>query len=448
MSILKLLFALNPKNLKLVKAAEMTPKMAQEIDSFLGKMGAVVNIGKYELTPSQAKYWRAQRKELTKYENKLKELQERNKLSKKKEGIETLPEADIIDFPVKPKPPEGEPFKDGGPVDKKDEDTVPLDPNEFDEMFRKMFSEWEWEKKKDSWKDKDYADGGRVEMVAGGITKIKKLADLAKKTKSKLGEAPKTDLKKVRARAASDKKSTEELAKSEQIPVRDDTGGVSRRDFLKGTGAVGVMAATGTGIKAARKAKKVKEGRDMQIILRKDYDEGDYAGITASITPSTRKGFEFLEEMVKQGKIRRPGSTKGGMFDTYYVDIDDFTTKGNDITVFKDLKNRDLKAEVLQREVGLDPARDIAEDFIEAVDLRSKKSVLTDDYRNYGVSSGQFEDDATEFFADIMQPKSMKQQLQDRLKKIELQNRIDAINKKYRTEKADGGVATLFEERG
>ena len=51
-------------------------------------------------------------------------------------------------------------FKDGGPVDKKDEDTVPLDPNEFDEMFRKMFSEWEWEKKKDSWKDKDYADGG------------------------------------------------------------------------------------------------------------------------------------------------------------------------------------------------------------------------------------------------------------------------------------------------
>jgi len=166
MSILKLLFALNPKNLKLVKAADMTPGMAREIDSFLGKMGAVVNIGKYNLTPSQAKYWRAQRKELTKYENKLKELQERNKLSKKKEGIETLPEADVIDFPVKPKPPEGEPF----------------------------------------------AIGGRV----------KKLAELAKKTKSKLGEAPKTDLKKVRARVAADKKSTEELAKSEQIPVKDD----------------------------------------------------------------------------------------------------------------------------------------------------------------------------------------------------------------------------------
>ena len=165
MSILKLLFALNPKNLKLVKAAEMTPGMAKEIDSFLGKMGAVVNIGKYELTPSQAKYWRAQRKELTKYENKLKEMQERNKLSKKKEGIETLPEADVIDFPVKPKPPEGEPF----------------------------------------------ADGGRVEMMTGGITKIKKLLDLAKKTKSKLGEASKTDLKKVRAKAASDKKSTEDL---------------------------------------------------------------------------------------------------------------------------------------------------------------------------------------------------------------------------------------------
>jgi len=51
-------------------------------------------------------------------------------------------------------------FKDGGPVDKKDEDTVPLKPDEFDEIFRKMFSEYEWEKKKDSWKDKDYADGG------------------------------------------------------------------------------------------------------------------------------------------------------------------------------------------------------------------------------------------------------------------------------------------------
>jgi len=234
MSILKLLFALNPKNLKLVKAAEMTPKMAQEIDSFLGKMGAVVNIGKYNLTPSQAKYWRAQRKELTKYENKLNEMRSRNKL-KKKEGIATLPEADVIDFPVKPKPPEGEPFKDGGPVDKKDEDTVPLDPNEFDEMFRKMFSEWEWEKKKDSWKDKDYADGGRVEMMAGGITKIKKLLDLAKKTKSKLGEASKTDLKKVRAKAASDKKSTEELAKSEQIPVRDDTVKVKGEVMEDGT---------------------------------------------------------------------------------------------------------------------------------------------------------------------------------------------------------------------
>jgi hypothetical protein len=115
MSILKLLFALNPKNLKLVKAADMTPGMAKEIDSFLGKMGAIVNIGKYNLTPSQAKYWRAQRNELTKYENKLNEMRSRNKL-KKKEGIKTLPEADIIDFPVKPKPPEGEPFADGGRV--------------------------------------------------------------------------------------------------------------------------------------------------------------------------------------------------------------------------------------------------------------------------------------------------------------------------------------------
>jgi len=115
MSILKLLFALNPKNLKLMKAEKMTPDMANEIDSFLGKIGAVVNIGKYKLTPKQAKFWVDQRKELTRYENKLKELQDKNKL-KKREGIKTLPEADVIDFPVKPKPPEGEPFAIGGRV--------------------------------------------------------------------------------------------------------------------------------------------------------------------------------------------------------------------------------------------------------------------------------------------------------------------------------------------
>jgi hypothetical protein len=160
MSILKLLFALNPKNLKLVKAAEMTPGMAQEIDSFLGKMGAVVNIGKYELTPSQAKYWRAQRKELTKYENKLNEMRSRNKL-KKKEGIETLPEAEVIDFPVKPKPPEGEPFKDGGKVKKKKPVIDPKDKGPFDDIFKKMFSEYEWEKKKKSYKD-GFKDGGKI----------------------------------------------------------------------------------------------------------------------------------------------------------------------------------------------------------------------------------------------------------------------------------------------
>lgn len=81
----------------------------------------------------------------------------------------------------------------------------------------------------------DFADGGRVEMMAGGITKIKKLLDLAKKTKSKLGEASKTDLKKVRAKAASDKKSTEDLAKSEQIPVRDDTVKVKGETLDDGT---------------------------------------------------------------------------------------------------------------------------------------------------------------------------------------------------------------------
>ena len=180
MSILKLLFALNPKNLRLVKAAEMTPKMAQEIDSFLGKMGAVVGVGKYDLTPKQAKYWIAQRKELTKFENKLNEMRSRNKL-KKKEGIETLPEADIIEFPGKWNPPEGEPF------------------------------------------------------AAGGLAKLKKLYDLAKKTKSKLGKAPKTDVSKVRSKVESDKKTIQELADKDQIPVRNDTVKVKGETLDDGT---------------------------------------------------------------------------------------------------------------------------------------------------------------------------------------------------------------------
>ena len=128
-------------------------------------------------------------------------------------------------------------FAKGGVVGGKKDEEEEIeddDPGMFDDLFDRMFGEYELEKLKKSGR-KPNADGGRVGMMAGGITKIKKLLDLAKKTKSKLGEASKTDLKKVRARAAADKKSTEDLAKSEQIPVRDDTVKVKGETLDDGT---------------------------------------------------------------------------------------------------------------------------------------------------------------------------------------------------------------------
>lgn len=81
----------------------------------------------------------------------------------------------------------------------------------------------------------DFADGGRVGFMAGGISKIKKLLDLAKKTKSKLGKAPKTDVSKVKSKVESDKKSIQELADDDQIPVRDDTVKVKGETLDDGT---------------------------------------------------------------------------------------------------------------------------------------------------------------------------------------------------------------------
>lgn len=100
-----------------------------------------------------------------------------------------------------------------------------------------------------------FADGGRVH-AAGGLMKgmidwlvknrnfAKELLDRVSKQKNgeklikelyeaetkktgaspvTMGEAPKTDLKKVRGKAATDKKITEELAEEGQVPVKDET---------------------------------------------------------------------------------------------------------------------------------------------------------------------------------------------------------------------------------
>ena len=54
------------------------------------------------------------------------------------------------------------------------------------------------------------------------VGKIKKGADLIKKLVKK-GEAPKTDIDKVKAKVEADKKNIQELAEDNQIPVKDET---------------------------------------------------------------------------------------------------------------------------------------------------------------------------------------------------------------------------------
>jgi len=248
------------------------------------------------------------------------------------------------------------------------------DPGMFDDMFDKMFGEYEYDM---------YKKSGRKPMASGGLAKLLQM---------------------------------------------------TRRGFLKVAGATGIAAATGGKL---RKAKKVKEGRDMQIVLTKNFDDGDYVGISAAITPRTKEATEFLEKMVKQKKVERPG------VGTYYVDLDDFTDLGaGDVRVFKDIKDKDFKVSIVKRS-------DMNADEIEPIDdLRGVDSPLTDENRNYGASSGQFEDDAAEYFADTMQPKSIRQKIEERLKKVEIEKRMNAINKRYKQNKADGGLATLFAERG
>ena len=97
MSIIKALFKL-PKDLKLIKAGEMTPGMASEIDSFLGKVGAAVKLGGYELSPAQSQYWIKQYKELNKFQDRINTIKSENKAA-----VEALkkdkPSAEIIEFP-------------------------------------------------------------------------------------------------------------------------------------------------------------------------------------------------------------------------------------------------------------------------------------------------------------------------------------------------------------
>ena len=314
-------------------------------------------------------------------------------------------------------------FKDGGPVDKKDEDTVPLDPNEFDEMFRKMFSEWEWEKKKDSWKDKDYADGGRVEMKVGGITKIKKLADLAKKTKSKLGEAPKTDLKKVRARAASDKKSTEDLAKSEQIPVRDDTVKV--------------------------KGEVMEDGTPDYEYYRELLDNDEYDVVKGDETVEQLEAMlkeqdDYMKYMYGQYKAGKLGSKIGDdvktISDTEIAKAYKQAREGNDLDLNDDKYDAQIISDYLSNNLYKTEFSDLPQDA--QLDIYDKSLMwLMDDKMEKAMRAA----------------KPMKGPIDTRTGKNIITGEkvmdVDYIPgesplTKKRTLNADGGLATLFEERG
>ena len=154
MSLFKLLFKFNPSKLKVIPAEQMSAKQQVEITNFLGDVVNRMLKGDFDTTPSQLKYLKDQGDEIARREKMIAE--------RGSKGVGSLkPSAEVIDFPVTPKPPEGEPFKDGGKVKKKKPVIDPKDKGPFDDIFKKMFSEYEWEKKKKSYKD-GFKDGGKI----------------------------------------------------------------------------------------------------------------------------------------------------------------------------------------------------------------------------------------------------------------------------------------------
>ena len=229
------------------------------------------------------------------------------------------------------------------------------------------------------------ADGGRVGMMAGGITKIKKLLDLAKKTKSKLGEASKTDLKKVRAKAASDKKSTEELAKSEQIPVRDDT------------------------VKKDLNRQLTDDEIDDLVGDVGDLDAYDFDGTVASANRIRKEYKDYMDDMYRQYKAGK-----------------------------------------------LDPSPgEVSRSRMKYLQDKQQEAEMTDDFRLFTPDEAdelsnleqRFEYlDLTEKAQNVSRPLS-NDDIQ-KLKEFDDMGFADVLKALDRTKKRDGGLATLFEERG
>jgi hypothetical protein len=191
-------------------------------------------------------------------------------------------------------------------------------------------------------------------------------------------------------------------------PIIDENVDLSKRGFLKGAAGVGAgIAAFGSGaLKLAKKG--AKEVKDLDVVFRKNYD-GEYVDgtptvfseIIADIVPYTKKAKTFLEDMVKQKKVIKNNDG------SYFVDVQDIHDMGGDIGVFKDIGNKfNYKTFKTDNYVDIE----------EIKDLRSYSSPLKNN-PTYGPID--FEDDAAEYVADALQPKTAKEIIKERTDLIE-----------------------------
>lgn len=247
----------------------------------------------------------------------------------------------------------------------------------------------------------DFADGGRVGFMAGGISKIKKLAELAKKTKSSLGKAPKTDVSKVKSKVESDKKSIQELADDDQIPVRDDTVKVKGETLDDGT---------------------------------PDYEY--YSEILDDAENQFVKGDETLEQLEKMVKDKEDYmSYMYGQYKTGKLDPKPGEVNRSRLNFLKDKAE---EAEMSGRSKIISP------DEIDELNFLEKKIRKTDlDEKVQDLNRKLTDDEITEL-KDLDDDPGMFDDLFDRMFG---EYELDKLKKSGRKPNANGGLATLFEEK-
>jgi len=199
-------------------------------------------------------------------------------------------------------------------------------------------------------------------------------------------------------------------------PMMDEGVDLNKRGFLKGAAGVGAgIAALGTGaLRLARKG--AKKAKDLDIIFSKNFDgeyiDGSpqvYTSIYSNLVPHTKKAKNFLEDMAKQKKVVK--NSDG----SYSIHINDMPIEG-DVKVLKDLKDKfDFKTYEHKGYIK-NKKGEYVENIEEIDDLRSYNSPLIND-ATYGPS--YFEDDAAEYAADILQPKTAKEIIKERADLIE-----------------------------